>query len=606
MGDYLGEPGSIAVLRRVLAAFDFAGMPVDSALRRFLAVVQLPRLAQRIDSIMHLLAEAYLRCNADSPLGSTDTVFVLMFSCVMLNTEAHSDAIPAHKKMTLSMWLANNRGIGEGGSNVEEGALTACYERITRTPLEAEERRYLDPVREGWLSVSAGAKGGGPRNWHRRLLRSVGTRYYAVLSTCTLNLFRRPKDDECAAYLSLGSISSVHARVGQRVLELTPSGDAKGTPCLHTLRDGAAGGSGPRLTSRSKGSTVTVSCHDEADAAEWAHAIDTHLVDYGRGRRLEVARPSGTPTSTPARGRKTGTDAVEVDGARGIRLSLRRLDGRIASLLQRGCIRLISVSYLLTLEGGGARGGGVQGRMRRRQELEQVPGALLPAERAVAALIRADRSVFVLSYGWLGKGHPDRDGHRLTALVRFFQRMQSDGALPDDAGLFWEYVFPPLELELLGTAASAHAQMLTSRSMSCRSSFGSLPQNPRTPEEDATFGEALGAMADLYASPLGTVVIQNKEIPSRPSDLDGCVLLCALPPTSYDSDAELAELSERFSQFGEVVECVRHAPGELKLRLATHEAALRLVEQGADGLLPTGAWITLEYNERPYEQRGWV
>ena len=58
----------------------------------------------------------------------------------------------------------------------------------------------------------------------------------------------------------------------------------------------------------------------------------------------------------------------------------------------------------------------------------------------------------------------------------------------------------------------------------CGGSFGSLyqhllPERERTPEEDASFKPALGVMGDLYASLLGTTVLQLKEIPS--STLDG-------------------------------------------------------------------------------------
>jgi hypothetical protein len=51
-------------------------------------------------------------------------------------------------------------------------------------------------------------------------------------------------------------------------------------------------------------------------------------------------------------------------------------------------------------------------------------------------------------------------------------------------------------------------------------SFGSLPQKPRTVDEEVTFKQALRIMADVYASPLGTCVLQLKDIPPRPVNFD--------------------------------------------------------------------------------------
>ena len=53
-------------------------------------------------------------------------------------------------------------------------------------------------------------------------------------------------------------------------------------------------------------------------------------------------------------------------------------------------------------------------------------------------------------------------------------------------------------------------------------SFASMPQKgpsgePRTEEETAAFGRALGVMGRLYASVAGTAVIQFKEIPQPPT-----------------------------------------------------------------------------------------
>ena len=59
--------------------------------------------------------------------------------------------------------------------------------------------------------------------------------------------------------------------------------------------------------------------------------------------------------------------------------------------------------------------------------------------------------------------------------------------------------------------------------------FASLHQHPpggeRTTTEQAAFDRALERMGDLYASAIGTTVLQLKEIPSRPKEYDGALCL---------------------------------------------------------------------------------
>ena len=47
----------------------------------------------------------------------------------------------------------------------------------------------------------------------------------------------------------------------------------------------------------------------------------------------------------------------------------------------------------------------------------------------------------------------------------------------------------------------------------------SLPQKPRTPEQEAAFVSGLQVMANLYSSAMGTSVLQLKEIPKCPKEV---------------------------------------------------------------------------------------
>ena len=51
------------------------------------------------------------------------------------------------------------------------------------------------------------------------------------------------------------------------------------------------------------------------------------------------------------------------------------------------------------------------------------------------------------------------------------------------------------------------------------------PGGKRTDSENAAFKRALDVMGDVYASAVGTTVLQIKEIPPRPTQCDGVLCL---------------------------------------------------------------------------------
>jgi len=77
--------------------------------------------------------------------------------------------------------------------------------------------------------------------------------------------------------------------------------------------------------------------------------------------------------------------------------------------------------------------------------------------------------------------------------------------------------------------------------------FASVPQKiehgERTAEERAVFKRALPVMNKLYASICGTAVIQLKDIPPRPAEYDGRVIIFDLHPSSTDEEVVRADLS---------------------------------------------------------------
>lgn len=94
IGDYLGEREemSLKVMHAYVEAFDFQGMEFDEAIRTFLLGFRLPGEAQKIDRIMEKFAERFCKCNP-KVFSSADTAYVLAYSVILLNTDAHNPMV---------------------------------------------------------------------------------------------------------------------------------------------------------------------------------------------------------------------------------------------------------------------------------------------------------------------------------------------------------------------------------------------------------------------------------------------------------------------------------------------------------------------------------
>lgn len=73
-------------------AMQFEGLEFDLAIRAFLQGFRLPGEAQKIDRLMEKFAERYVKCNAGS-FKSADVAYVLAYSVIMLNTDAHNPQV---------------------------------------------------------------------------------------------------------------------------------------------------------------------------------------------------------------------------------------------------------------------------------------------------------------------------------------------------------------------------------------------------------------------------------------------------------------------------------------------------------------------------------
>ncbi|KAK4309945.1 hypothetical protein Pmani_018455, partial [Petrolisthes manimaculis] len=134
IGEYLGNLQNnfnMAVLECFAHDIDLSGMQVDVALRKFQTHFQMPGEAQKIERLMQVLASRYCQCNRDivAKLRDPDTIFVLAFAIIMLNTDLHTASLKQEKRMKLEDFVKNLRGIDDG-YDIEREMLEGMYQRI--------------------------------------------------------------------------------------------------------------------------------------------------------------------------------------------------------------------------------------------------------------------------------------------------------------------------------------------------------------------------------------------------------------------------------------------------------------------------------------------
>ncbi|KAK3134121.1 hypothetical protein QOZ80_6AG0545240 [Eleusine coracana subsp. coracana] len=134
IGDYLGERDDfpLKVMHAYVDTLNFKGMDFGQAIRYFLQGFRLPGEAQKIDRIMEKFAERYCKCNPDA-FSSADTAYVLAYSVILLNTDAHNPMVT--NKMSKADFMRNNRGI-DNGKDLAEDYLSMLYDQIVNNEIK--------------------------------------------------------------------------------------------------------------------------------------------------------------------------------------------------------------------------------------------------------------------------------------------------------------------------------------------------------------------------------------------------------------------------------------------------------------------------------------
>uniref|UniRef100_A0A8C1CS22 IQ motif and Sec7 domain ArfGEF 1 n=2 Tax=Cyprinus carpio TaxID=7962 RepID=A0A8C1CS22_CYPCA len=143
IGEFLGnrqKQFNRDVLDCVVDEMDFSGMELDEALRKFQAHIRVQGEAQKVERLIEAFSQRYCICNPGvvRQFRNPDTIFILAFAIILLNTDMYSPNVKPERKMKLEDFVKNLRGVDDG-EDIPREMLVGIYERIRKRELKTNE-----------------------------------------------------------------------------------------------------------------------------------------------------------------------------------------------------------------------------------------------------------------------------------------------------------------------------------------------------------------------------------------------------------------------------------------------------------------------------------
>ncbi|KAK4544424.1 hypothetical protein LTR36_004315 [Oleoguttula mirabilis] len=129
LGEFISKRGNEAILDAFLGLFDFRGLRVDEALRQLLNTFRLPGESALIERIVTVFCEKYYDAAQPEEVADKDSVFVLTYAIIMLNTDQYNPNVKAGNRMSQEAFAKNLRGVN-AGKDFDPEYLREIYEAI--------------------------------------------------------------------------------------------------------------------------------------------------------------------------------------------------------------------------------------------------------------------------------------------------------------------------------------------------------------------------------------------------------------------------------------------------------------------------------------------
>ncbi|XP_026080618.1 IQ motif and SEC7 domain-containing protein 3-like isoform X1 [Carassius auratus] len=167
IGEFLGsskKPFNRDVLDCVVDEMDFSGMELDEALRKFQAHIRVQGEAQKVERLIEAFSQRYCMCNPDvvQQFHNPDTIFILAFAIILLNTDMYSPNIKPDRKMMLEDFIRNLRDVCfylgvDDGADIPRDMVVGIYERIQLRELRSNEDHvtYVTKVEQSIVGMKS-------------------------------------------------------------------------------------------------------------------------------------------------------------------------------------------------------------------------------------------------------------------------------------------------------------------------------------------------------------------------------------------------------------------------------------------------------------------
>lgn len=152
LGEFISKRSNEAILDAFMSLFNFTGQRVDEALRQILNTFRLPGESQLIERIVTVFSEKY--CASDIPEGiaDKDSVYVLTYAIIMLNTDQHNPNMK-QARMAFADFARNLRGVN-GGKDFDPEYLQGIYDSIrTQEIILPEEHDNKHAFEHAWKEL---------------------------------------------------------------------------------------------------------------------------------------------------------------------------------------------------------------------------------------------------------------------------------------------------------------------------------------------------------------------------------------------------------------------------------------------------------------------